>query len=257
MDSKEFQFRANVFIQGRIIVKTGLAIGGSRSSMNIGGVDNPVIKTIEGEPYIPGSSLKGKIRSLLEKYYNGFQDTFQVNDFNKSEKDYKHSIATIFGHIGKADTGPTRLIVRDAEWDSESTSNKEILKVLEGDYTEEKSENSIDRKTGRTKNKSLRQMERVPKGAEFLYSMSYKVLCEEDYDNFNLLKSGFGLLEDDYLGGNGTRGYGQVEIKVEKVMVKTISHYERPELEPAMFNDWTSFTGKSIKDIANKEQVVR
>ena len=60
-----------VTISGQIECKTGLCIKGSNSDLNIGGADSEVIKNpLTGHPYIPGSSIKGKMRSQLEKKYD-------------------------------------------------------------------------------------------------------------------------------------------------------------------------------------------
>src|SRR3989304_7996305 len=54
-------------LKGTIVLKSGLHIGSGNMEMHIGGTDSPVIKHPHTlEPYIPGSSLKGKVRSLLE-----------------------------------------------------------------------------------------------------------------------------------------------------------------------------------------------
>ena len=66
---EELRLQGKYIIQGKIKVLTGLHIGGPTTGLNIGGVDNIVIKDAKGKPYIPGSSLKGKMRSLLEYSY--------------------------------------------------------------------------------------------------------------------------------------------------------------------------------------------
>ena len=54
-------------LEGTLELLSGLRIGASEGEIRIGGVDNQVIRNpINNEPYIPGSSLKGKVRSLLE-----------------------------------------------------------------------------------------------------------------------------------------------------------------------------------------------
>ena len=61
------KLRGKIIFRGKISTQTGLHIGGSKASLKIGGMDNEVLKTIDNKPYIPGSSLKGKLRSLLAK----------------------------------------------------------------------------------------------------------------------------------------------------------------------------------------------
>ncbi len=191
-------------ITGTILLKTGLHIGGSKSSLDIGGLDSPVIKTPLGVPYIPGSSLKGKIRTLLGLSYGAF----------KLEED-KEIIKKMFGSAEKDWTEPTRLIFRDAVLDVEKFmevfTNKNAS--LETDFSEEKYENTIDRKFGKTTGGGLRNIERVPAGAVFSFEIVINVF---DKDNKNEmlkeLEKGLNLLQDDYLGGSGTRGYGKVVI---------------------------------------------
>ena len=192
-------------ITGTILLKTGLHIGGSKSSLDIGGLDSPVIKTPFGVPYIPGSSLKGKIRTLLglshgaDELINDKEITKQM--FGSAEKDWKE---------------PTRLIFRDAMLDvdkfMEVFTNKNAS--LETDFSEEKYENTIDRKSGKTKNTGLRNIERVPAGAVFSFEIVMNVFEGDKKDEMlNELEKGLNLLQDDYLGGSGTRGYGKVKIE--------------------------------------------
>lgn len=196
--------------KGTITLETGLHIGGSKSTLDIGGLDSPVIKTAKGIPYIPGSSLKGKLRSLLALKE-------KATDINKESENLLK--LKLFGSSEKDKEQKTRLIFRDALLDTDKF--KEIFnnsELLIGEYTEEKYENTIDRTTGKTKNGGLRQIERVPAGAVFNFEI---ILDEYDVDSDNIetfkskLKEGFDILEKDYLGGSGTRGYGQVSIDAD------------------------------------------
>lgn len=194
--------------KGTITLETGLHIGGSKSTLDIGGLDSPVIKTAKGIPYIPGSSLKGKLRSLLALKE-------KATDINKESE----NLLKLFGSSEKDKEQKTRLIFRDALLNTDKF--KEIFnnsELLIGEYTEEKYENTIDRTTGKTKNGGLRQIERVPAGAVFNFEV---ILDEYDVDSDNIetfkstLEKGFDILKKDYLGGSGTRGYGQVSIKAD------------------------------------------
>ena len=148
---EEIKLLGKVIIKGKIEAKTGLRIGGSTVGLDIGGVDNPVIKDAEGKPYIPGSSLKGKMRSLLEKAegkpLNSNLGGTKIH-VCKDEKEYQNChVCKIFGVPGEKDFGePTRLIVRDAVLIEESIT-EEMKKNLDLEYTEVKFENSIDRIT--------------------------------------------------------------------------------------------------------------
>jgi CRISPR type III-A-associated RAMP protein Csm3 len=69
--ASSIQMMGKVVITGGIRLVTGLHIGGAAAGLDIGGVDNPIIRhPVTREPYIPGSSLRGKIRALLERAYN-------------------------------------------------------------------------------------------------------------------------------------------------------------------------------------------
>lgn len=183
-----------------ITLVTGLHIGGSSDSVEIGGVDLPVIRvaTKKGQPYIPGSSLKGKMRCLLEQVAGAkLGESKEVNN--------------LFG-FAKSNI-PSRVIVRDAYLTKESATQLYNSK-LDMPYTESKYENTIDRVAGATIKGGLRQIERVPAGAKFAAEI---ILNIWDDDNENgqiaLLKKGISLIENDYLGGSGSRGYGQVKIE--------------------------------------------
>jgi CRISPR-associated protein Csm3 len=196
-------------VAGTITLETGLHIGGSKSSLDIGGLDSPVIKTPQGIPYIPGSSLKGKIRSLL-----GIKEgSFDL----KNDSDV---LVKMFGSSEKGRETISRLIFRDAQLDEADfkkifTDNDAVLDTA---YTEAKYENKIDRKSGTTDKKGggIRQIERVPAGAKFNFEIVINVFDEDKNDKIEeKLKEGITLLENNYLGGSGSRGYGKVKIDYE------------------------------------------
>jgi CRISPR-associated protein Csm3 len=204
-----------VFITGRIKLETGMRIGGSKSALDIGGIDLNVIKTATGVPYIPGSSLKGKLRSILAREEGS-------GDVQKDSV----KIRQIFGSIEKdgATAELSRLIVRDAYLDTNHfrTLNFE----LELDYTETKWETAIDRKKGSAKSGSLRQLERVPAGAEFNFEMVYNVFDNQKDDHLKEIKKAMKILEDDYLGGQGSRGFGKVKFDKVSFSEKTLEAYK-------------------------------
>ena len=217
-------------ISGTIKLKSGLHIGGGDATMKIGGIDNEVIKhPVTNEPYIPGSSLKGKIRSLLEWKLGlvGINEGKPANVTNnyptEKEKQNAIMIAQLFGNGGeiKEDKelskkiGVTRVSFNDCEL-------KARIK------TEVKFENSINRITSKADNP--RQTERVPSGAEFNFSVTIKVF-ENDSDLISLLKEGMKLLELDSLGGNGSRGYGKIKFENLEENGKSIQE-EFDNLEP-------------------------
>jgi CRISPR-associated protein Csm3 len=190
---------------GTITLKTGLHIGGTNAALNIGGPDKFVVRNpINNIPYIPGSSLKGKMRSLVE-IANG-----ETNN-GKPTNNPNSKAGKLFGISGDTDSSkPSRLIVRDAELDVNATdfSNTDLP------YTESKTEVAIDRVTAKA---NPRTFERVPAGAKFKLNMVLNIFEGENESELkSTLKQAINLLEDDYLGGHGSRGYGQVKIELDK-----------------------------------------
>ena len=190
-----------IIYTGKIVLKTGLHIGGTNAALNIGGPDKFVVRNpINNIPYIPGSSLKGKLRSLIEI----------KNGCSKVSTDPNSESGKLFGVAGGNDnTRPSRLIVRDAELDTESKPG--MFENTDLPFTESKTEVNIDRVTSKAK---PRTFERVPAGAEFKLSMVLNIFEGEDEKELEgILFKAIEMLHDDYLGGQGSRGYGQVEIK--------------------------------------------
>jgi len=209
-------------IRGIIQIKTGLHIGGGDDTMKIGGIDNQVIKDINTNlPYIPGSSLKGKMRSLLEWHLGlvGVTDgevfsskyLDDVKFQNEEDRKKAETFLKLFGDK-EGEYGITRISVGDCKLTDEMISkynNKEIK------LTEAKYENVIDRCNGTAKHP--RQTERVPAGVEFEFDIRIKVLPEDNKEEFiEMVKLGLSLVEDDYLGGNGSRGYGRVKFIISE-----------------------------------------
>lgn len=199
-----------IIYTGVITLKTGLHIGGTNAALNIGGPDKFVVRNpVNKRPYIPGSSLKGKMRSLVEIYNGESRNGMPSEDGNSKA-------GALFGTAGDSDEShPSRLIVRDAELDVNSCdfSNTDLP------YTETKTEVSIDRITAKA---NPRTFERVPAGAKFNFSFVLNVFDEDNEESLkSTLKQAIKLLQDDYLGGQGSRGYGQVEIKIEKEESRT------------------------------------
>ncbi len=196
---------------GQIEILSGLHIGGGDDTMKIGGIDNQVIKNINtNKPYIPGSSLKGKMRSLLE--WNGklvapFEDgkPFGSEKLEKildtQDKQNAINLIKLFGDSNsknKGEYGITRISVGDCSLIEEG------LQTSEAKY-----ENVIDRKSGTAQHP--RQTERVPAGVKFNFNIKLKVLDGDDETALkSMIEKGLELVENDYLGGSGSRGYGRV-----------------------------------------------
>lgn len=219
----EFAFIGKYIITADLELKTGLHIGGTEEGFDIGGIDNPIIKDkVTGIPYIPGSSLKGKMRSLLE----WAEGKVTIKDMEGLLcQDPKHPIGIVFGiaadkHKGDL-PGPTRLTVRDAIPDKSQVSQWEAA-LGDKIYTEVKAENFIDRLTSAA---TPRTMERVPAGSVFKAEFVYDLYQKEDRERLKLLFRGIRLLEDSYLGGGGTRGSGQVVFKNITITAKDRTVY--------------------------------
>lgn len=194
------QLVKKIKINTTIELLTGLHIGGSSDNVEIGGIDNPVIKiaTKDNQPYIPGSSLKGKMRCLLEQIagaakVGGNSDVNNLFGFSQSNQ-------------------PSKLIVRDAMLQEKSANELRACDNLDMPYTEGKWENVIDRVKGTAEHP--RQMERIPAGVFFDVEFVVNVWDDDknkENDLLNLLQKGINALENDYLGGSGSRGYGQIK----------------------------------------------
>lgn len=254
---------AKVILRGHLITKTGLHIGGSKSSLTIGGIDNNIIKTAMGQPYIPGSSLKGKLRSLLARKEGSlfFSERDRLNEVEAIKKKQAANteskiiqnylsrleiaktddsegleyLMDLFGFSADAEEEEvirhTRLIVRDALL---VNAGNEIFK---DGFTHAKWENVINRRTGTAEHP--RQMERVPVGAKFqmelVYNLYDDVLDEEGrlFSHLHHILMGLKFLEDDFIGGSGSRGYGQVAVKIDlaSTCVKEIKDFSYQETD--------------------------
>ena len=263
-------------ITGTLIVETGLHIGGGGETLEIGGLDKPVIRDpVSQYPYLPGSSIKGKLRSILERWLNkplnrgGGSGTYryesddlesgyteiQADQYVEYEGAKTCEVSRLFGSTGgskcwipsdiaqsqelggqgnktingvshtkiKGRNCPARLIVRDCHLTPESA--EQLRNIDTGLYmTEWKFENGLDRVTAAA---NPRQLERVPAGAKFTFEMVYTVEDEnqaiEDVKNLAIALS---ILEDDALGGHGSRGYGKVRFENFNFDYRDAKQYE-------------------------------
>jgi CRISPR-associated protein Csm3 len=203
-------------ITGTVTLKSGSRVGSSKDDLEIGGMDNPVIRhPLTKLPYIPGSSLKGKLRSLLE-YANG---KVQMSGRNAGEPCGCAAedclVCRVFGphKMPNHGLGPSRVIVRDLQLTPDSAQELEKLREDGLVYVEVKTENMIDRRTGvATK---PRPVERIPAGAKFTLNLSVRIFdIDREYEEriIKCLTQALNMLSQDTLGGSGTRGYGWVEV---------------------------------------------
>jgi CRISPR-associated protein Csm3 len=269
-----FSYKGTVIIKYEMKALTGLRVGGTKENFDIGGMDNPVIKTLgvienydgernnlpEGAPYIPGSSLKGKMRSLLEWAKGRVEYMIEEAKRNSNKKNSKErkeeeqeeneevkqagnpcicgrcEICKVFG-TGSAKTlermgleelpGPPRLRVFDAypTWESIQRLQETLGERI---FTEIKTENAINRLTSRA---NPRKVERVPAGVVFFGEMAFHLFTKEDPGLLKVVFEGMRLLEDDYLGGYGSRGSGKVRFENIEVILRPKAYYfgERSE----------------------------
>jgi CRISPR-associated protein Csm3 len=222
----ELTFLGKLILEGEINCQSGLHIGAGKGSLEIGGADNPVVKDAFGIPYIPGSSLRGRLRSLLEQALGLAVPNELVFLFNRRGQEVRihqsdrpdDEICILFGRnsgrmekVGgdateSASATPARLTVYDAPLLVDSIS-QQMRENLDDELTEVKSENAVDRITSQA---NTRTLERVPAGARFRFRMILDVLCAEDRPLLARVAQGLRLLEDDALGGGGSRGSGRV-----------------------------------------------
>jgi CRISPR-associated RAMP protein, csm3 family len=233
--------KGKFIITGKIKVLTGLHIGTSGDFSAIGAVDNIVIRdTVTNKPIIPGSLLKGKMRYLLSRAK--YNSTLTMPNIKKESDDIKR----LFG-------ASEPVVLSRLQFCDMLLREKDYGRDVEFDlpYTEIKYENTIDRGTGIA---NPRQQERVPAGSEFDFRLIYNIENTEnmkkevkcDFENILLM---FELLEDDYLGGHGTRGYGRVKFEdlklIEKVYIKENEddiEYLKSEIEN--IENYTEIFGK-------------
>lgn len=262
-----------------LFVETGLHIGGGGETLDIGGLDKPVIRDpLTQQPYLPGSSIKGKLRSILERWLKkplnrpGGSGTFRyesddlvdgyteiaTGQFVRFEGAHTCQVSRLFGSTGgskcwlktavareedlieanaptttiqnesytrvKGRNAPARLIVRDCHLVEESAH--QLKKIDTGLFmTEWKFENGLDRVTAAA---NPRQIERVPAGSQFQFELVYTVEDEaqavEDMQN---LAIALAILEDDALGGHGSRGYGKIKFQNFQFYYRGVDHYRQ------------------------------
>lgn len=281
VDRSQRELLGKVIITSTLNVETGLHIGGGGETLNIGGIDKPVIRDpLTQRPYLPGSSIKGKMRATLERLLRkplnrgGGSGTFRyesddlVDGYSEvgTEQFVPYvgartcQLSRVFGSTGgsscwieeslakseglindsdklekktienrshvkvKGRNSPARLIVRDSHLDKASAEKLEQIDT--GLYmTEWKFENGIDRITAAA---NPRQLERVPAGSAFKFEMVYTVEDEaQAVQDLQNLAIALAILEDDALGGHGSRGYGKVRFETFEFYYRSVDQYRQ------------------------------
>jgi CRISPR-associated protein Csm3 len=246
----ELTFLGKLVLEGEIQCQTGLHIGAGKGSLEIGGADNPVVKDAFGIPYIPGSSLRGRLRSLLEQtlgltvpseliYLSKRKgQEVRIHQSNRPDDDVCILFGRTPGRVEKV-TGettdtflatPARLTVYDAPLVLDSIT-QQMRENLDDELTEVKSENAVDRITSQA---NPRTLERVPATARFRFRMILDVLCAEDKPLLGRVAEGLRLLEDDSLGGGGSRGSGRVTFTGVNVAWRGKDYYAKGAAETSL-----------------------
>jgi CRISPR-associated protein Csm3 len=237
----ELKLIGKLILEGELHCETGLHIGAGKGSLEIGGADNPVVKDSHGRPYVPGSTLRGRVRSLLEQatgmaipselVYISKRKGQEVRIHQSDRPD--DEVCVLFGRspgrmekvgggdIDSSHATPARLAVFDAPLILDSIT-PQMRETLDDELTEVKSENAIDRITSQA---NPRTLERVPAGARFKIRLVLDILCPEDAVLPALLVQGLRLLEDDTLGGGGSRGSGRVSFGALKLTWRGHDYY--------------------------------
>ncbi len=271
------QLQGKIFLKGTIKAQTGLHIGGNSGELDIGGIDNPIIRNaFNRQPYIPGSSVRGKMRGLLDRYFNKPLEKRVGRDVRVHEcqtpAEYNNCpICQVFGVAPqgalRGKTMPTRVIVRDTFLTQESLDALDKADT-DTDFTEIKTEVAIDRITSAA---TPRQQERVPAGATFgpfqivhsLYTQTEngkRPPLQDELQFFDTLLTGIELLEDDYLGGSGSRGSGQVAFENLTMTFKSRGCYENADMAPIPIAEdvdiktlrQSDYTAKILQTISNQ-----
>jgi CRISPR-associated protein Csm3 len=243
----ELTFLGKLILEGQITCETGLHIGAGKGSLEIGGADNPVVKDAFGIPYIPGSSIRGRLRSLLEQtsglavpselVYLSKRKGQEVRIHQSDRPD--DEVCLLFGRsagrmekvvgdtVETASATPARLTFYDAPLLVDSITSQ-MRENLDDELTEVKSENAVDRITSQA---NPRTLERVPAGAKFSFRIVLDVLCPEDKPLLGRVAEAIRLLEDDALGGGGSRGNGRVKFGSLKLLWRGKEYYARGSAE--------------------------
>lgn len=256
----DIKLYGRVFVTANIKALTGLHIGGSGTGLEIGGVDKAVIRNpVDKKPYIPGSSLRGKMRSQMEKVLGKKQNNKigQVTIHTcKTKEDYYRDggcvVCHIFGVPAEEYSSPTRLMVRDVHLTDASATAMDSANT-ELRYAEIKTEVAIDRVTSAATPRSL---ERVPAGAVFgPAELVFGIYEMADFERLKTVIEAMQQVEDDYLGGAGSRGSGKVQFEEIKLHARAGNDYAREillgEFEEiqAVLNDFDAIKAKLAQSI--------
>lgn len=204
MGMAQLALQGKLIIDALLTVKTGLHIGSSSDFAPIGAVDSPFIRDpVSRLPMIPGSSLKGKMRTLLAKNRDDIGEGGTISE----PADDEQVVSRLFGFSSNQSSSPARLQFSDAFMEQKCVDQYKTMD-MDTYFGEVKFENTISRMSGAA---NPRQIERVPAGMRFVFHLIYNIENQEEFqEDMEVLADGFRLLQADYLGGHGSRGYGRV-----------------------------------------------
>jgi CRISPR-associated protein Csm3 len=218
-----------VSLTGEIVCRTGLRIGGSGGQLEIGAVDNTLLRDpVSGLLYMPGSSLKGKMRSGLEALKQNFNSRRQPQDTDPCGCG-ECSVCRLFGPYQNttSNAGPTRLLVRDLHLTEKA---REELRAYEREGRsgiEEKTENLINRRTRAATNP--RTSERIAPGLAFELQLVLRIFDDDDRAALiGEVERALGQVVADGLGSSVSRGYGQIEVRNLQRSVRNASNERVP-----------------------------
>lgn len=212
-----------IIIRGEIEALSGVLIGSSNNALGIGGPDKMVIRNpMTNEPYIPGSSLKGKIRSLLELSYGIITEVNMGKVKYGPSKSPDQITTVLFGSASTDDDQrPSRIIFRDCPL----KNGEEFEELTDLPFTESKTEVVIDRITSAA---MPRTFERVPAGAKFDLEIVLNIFDGDRKSEKDLVDHtiyGLQLLQDDYIGGSGSRGSGRIKFRIKEIKERSHDYY--------------------------------
>lgn len=218
-----------IIISGTLEALTPLHIGSGKPEVEIGGVEMPVLTDPKDQPYIPGSSLKGRVRAETESIARkkGLEvcKPPQVDNMCGSTKDSIDKLCVccrIFGTAGRRISFASKVKFRDAY-------PLDRVKALL-----ERTGIAIDRETGTVARGALYNIQAVPAGTKFGLEIVGENLSD---DELKLLKSALKSVEDSALGGSSTRGFGKIKINIESVKERTAKYYLGEEDERMITGD--------------------
>lgn len=203
--------------EGDIVATTAIHIGDGKNGFKPNAVDDTVMKNKEGLPFIPASSLKGVLRSYLERVLASIgrevcvvnkccDERFESKEKRKnfSDEDIYNEVCEICHLFGSGVNG-AKFSIRD-------------LKVIEETFAgyEYRSGNAIDRDTNKTADGALYDFEIVPADTRFKFKAILENPDSKDINNVVfLLKS---MEEEELLiGGKTSRGLGGFKLENLKI----------------------------------------